>query len=169
MTESDSSATPLSEGNDGNSGRSLSRIIKLSAIFCLVLIFGLLLFGLVVAVTAAETWAPLVQIMRDIFVVILVLESALIATALAVLLLQISGFIIMLKTEIKPILDNARETTRMTKATAEFVSKHSADPLIQIKSFLSGLLSFLREVIRLRALLHSEPKEQVEIDGGEAN
>ena len=165
MTEGDIGSAPSPVPNDRSSGRSISLIIKLIALLGIALIFGLLIFGLVIAVTAAETWAPLVQIIRDIFIVILVLESVLIATALTILMLQAAGFIIMLKTEIKPILDNTRETTRMTKATAEFVSKNSADPLIQIKSFISGLLAFLREIIRIRTLLQTESVEEVQIDG----
>ena len=166
MSESDSESRPtISNESDSPSGRSITSIVKWSALLIVLFIFALLALGLLIAVTAAETWAPLVQIIRDTFIVILVLESILIATALAILMLQAAGFIIMLKTEIKPILDNARETTRMTKATAEFVSKNSADPLIQIKSFIAGLLTFLREVIRIRTLIQTESKEELDPDG----
>ena len=79
------------------------------------------------------------------------MESVLVIAALTILLLQAAGFLIMLRSEIKPILDNARETTRLSKATAQFVNSNALDPLIQIKSFLAGLLAFLRELIRLRA------------------
>ncbi len=146
------------------SGRSILSVLKWTALITVVVILVLLGLGLLVAVTAAETWSPVVQIIRDTFIVILVLESVLIATALSVLMLQAAGFFIMLKTEIRPILDNARETTRMTKATAEFVSKNSADPLIQIKSFIVGLLTFLREIIRIRALLQTDDKIELDSD-----
>ena len=142
--------------NEPASGQSISRFVKLASLLLLLLILALFGFALVISLTAAEDWAPLIQIFRDIFIVILVLETALIVTALAILLLQAAGFIIMLKTEIKPILDHTRETTRLTRATAEFVSQNSIDPLIQIKSFLSGLLGFLRELLRIRGLLQPE-------------
>ncbi len=160
MAENDKgSLAPLPEGSSTRSGRSISLIFKLSAAILILLILALLAFALVVALTAAETWAPLVQIFRDVLIIIVVVEAVLIVTAFAILLLQAAGFIIMLKTEIKPILDNARETTRLTKATAEFVSQNSLDPLIQIKSFITGLLSFLREIIRIRALLQTDRAE----------
>ena len=155
----DASPSTIPSESETGSGRSIVSILKWTALLAIVALLGLLGLGLLLAITAAETWSPLVQIIRDTFIVILVLESVLIAAALAILMLQAAGFIIMLKTEIKPILHNARETTRMTKATAEFVSKNSADPLIQIKSFIAGLLTFLREIIRIRALLQSDPKE----------
>ena len=87
---------------------------------------------------------------------ILILESVLVIAAIAILMLQTAGFLIMLKTEVKPILDNARETTRLSKATAQFINSNAVDPLIQIKSFLSGLLAFLRELIRIRNLVDPE-------------
>ncbi len=160
MAENDNgSLAPPPEDSGSSSGRSISLIVKLSAAILILLILALLAFALVAALTAAETWAPFVQIFRDVLIIIVVVESVLIVTAFAILILQAAGFIIMLKTEIKPILDNARETTRLTKATAEFVSQNSVDPLIQIKSFISGLLGFLREIIRIRTLLQTDPAE----------
>lgn len=165
MNDRDDGRSTIPSEPESASGRSVFSILKWTALFAVLAILGLLGLGLLIAVTAAETWSPLVQIIRDTFIVILVLESVLIATALAILMLQAASFFIMLKTEIKPILDNARETTRMTKATAAFVSKNSADPLIQIKSFIAGLLTFLREIIRIRALLQTDAKEELDPDG----
>ncbi len=161
MAENDNgSLSPPPEESSNSSGRSISTIVKLSAAILILFILALLAFALVAALTAAETWAPFLQIFRDVLIIIVVVEAVLIVTAFAILILQAAGFIIMLKTEIKPILDNARETTRLTKATAEFVSQNSVDPLIQIKSFISGLLGFLREIIRIRALLQADPAEE---------
>lgn len=112
--------------------------------------------ALTAALTAPATWAPLIQIFRDVLLIILILESILVIAALAILMLQAAGFLIMLKTEVKPILNNARETTRLSKATAQFINSNAVDPLIQIRSFLSGLLAFLREMIRIRNLVASE-------------
>ena len=137
-------------------------MVKLLAVSGIAIILGLLVFALVISLTAAEAWRPVIQIFRDIFVLVLVLEFILIVLALAILMLQVAGFMIMLKTEIKPILDNARETAKATKTTAQFVSMNAADPLIQIKSFLSGLLAFIREMIRIRSLVHSDQANQDE-------
>ncbi len=158
MAENDNGS--VSEESGDSPGRSISLIVKLSAAILILLILSLLVFALVAALTAADTWLPFFKIIRDVLIIIIVAEAVLIVTAFAILILQVAGFFIMLKTEIKPILDNARETTRLTKATAEFVSQNSVDPLIQIKSFLSGFLGFLREIIRIRALLQAEPAEE---------
>ena len=134
-------------------GFSIPRLIKLTAIVGLLLIILLLVGALAAALTAAETWAPVIQIFRDVLLLALLLESLLIIAAVTVLLLQAAGFFIMLKSEVKPILDNARETTRLSKATAQFINTNAVDPLIQIKSFLAGLLAFLRELILLRGVV----------------
>ena len=137
-------------------GISITRLIKIVAIVGLLLIFILLVAALAMSLTAAERWAPLIQIFRDVFLLILILELILVIGALAIFLLQAAGFLIMLKTEIKPIFDNARETTRLSKATAQFLNANAVDPLIQIKSFLAGLLAFLRELIRIRNLVAAD-------------
>lgn len=151
-----SSREPAAGGSTDSAGPKVTRLIKLSAILGILLI--LILFGaaLAAALTAAETWAPIIRIFRDLFLLILLLESVLVIAALAILMLQAAGFLIMLKTEVKPIMQNARETTRLSKATAQFLNSNAVDPLIQIKSFLSGLLAFLRELIRIRNLVEAE-------------
>ena len=154
MSESESDdGRPAPAQDPQPSGFKISRLIKLAALIGLLLIMLLLLGALVAALTDADTWAPVIQIFRDVLLLVLLLESLLIIAAVAVLLLQAAGFLNMLKSEVKPILDNARETTRLSRATAQFINTNAVDPLIQIKSFLAGLLAFLRELILLRGIV----------------
>lgn len=148
---------------------SIMRVIKVVAAIFILLIVALLISALVMALTAAERWAPFIQIFRDVFVLILVLESILVIAAIAILTLQAAGFLIMLRSEIKPILDNARETTRLSKATAKFINSNAADPLIQIKSFLAGFLGFLRELLRIRNLVTIEESKSEATDEPQAS
>ena len=144
------------------------RIIKLGAALLILLVLGLLVAALLAAVTAADVWAPVVRVLRDILLLILLLESVLLVAALTILLLQAAGFLVMLRAEVKPILDSARDTARLGKATASFMNANAVDPLIQLKSFLAGLLAFLRELIRLRGLVTSDGDE-ADGDAGEAD
>lgn len=150
----DSQPAPMPARASG--GVKIGRLIKLTAVLGLLFIVLLLVGALVAALTAADTWAPVIQIFRDVLLVALLLESLLIIAAVAVLLLQMAGFLIMLRSEVKPILENARETTRLSKATAQFINTNAVDPVIQIKSFLAGLLAFLRELILLRGMVMPE-------------
>ncbi len=155
-----SSAAPTDSRTSG--GLKITRLIKITSIVGILLILFLLVAALAAALTAADTWAPFVQIFRDLFLLLLLMESVLVIAAMAILLLQAAGFLVMLRSEVKPILDNARETTRLSKATAQFVNSNAVDPLIQLKSFLAGLLAFLRELIRLRAIVTSDKSESDE-------
>lgn len=160
MTEGEAeTSTAPPPADQASGGLSIVRIIKVTAIVGILLILILLVAALAAALTDAETWAPFIQIFRDVFLLLLLLESVLVIAAVAILLLQAAGFLIMLRSEVKPILDNARETTRLSKATAQFVNSNALDPLIQIKSFLAGLLAFLRELIRLRAVVVADEAE----------
>ena len=156
MSSSEAAASESAPDQEQPARRgSIGRVIKLCAALLILLILGLFVAALVAALTAADTWAPVIRIFRDIVLLILLLESALLVAALTILLLQAAGFLLMLREEIKPILDHARETARLGKATASFMNANAVDPLIQLKSFLAGLLAFLRELIRLRGLVSS--------------
>ncbi len=160
MTEGESGGSqPASAPERESSGIKIGRLIKFTAIAGLLLIVLLMVGALVAALTAADTWAPVIQIFRDVLLVALLLESLLIIAAVTVLLLQMAGFLIMLRSEVKPILDNARETTRLGKATAQFINTNAVDPVIQIKSFMAGLLAFLRELILLRGIAMPDERD----------
>ena len=137
-------------------GGKVGRVIKLVAALGILLILGLLAASVVAAVVAPDTWAPVIRVVRDALLIALLLESALLVAAFAILLLQVAGFFVMLRAEVKPILDSARETARLGKATAIFVNDNALDPVIQIKSFLAGLLAFVRELLRIRELVSSD-------------
>lgn len=145
---------------DESSGMSITRMVMIGAIAVIALVLLLLVFGLVVSLTAAQTWAPVIQIFRDIFIVIMVMEIILVIGALAIVIVQIARFVIMLQTEVKPILDNARETTRATRATAQFVQKNATSPFIKLQGFLAGLTIFIRELLKIRGLLNPKPDKK---------
>ncbi|MCY3581738.1 MAG: hypothetical protein OXG92_07460 [Chloroflexi bacterium] len=148
-----SEAAPEQQTQPTGGSGNIGRMIKLAAVLGILLILGLLVAALVAALTAADTWMPVIRIFRDVILIILLLESVLLIAAFAILLLQVAGFFIMLRAEIAPILANARETARLGKATATFMNDNAVDPLIQLKSFLAGLLAFLRELLRIRSLM----------------
>ncbi len=132
---------------------NIGRIIKLGAAIGILLILGLFAAAVAAAVTGADTWAPIIRLFRDVMLLVLLMESVLLIAALAILLLQVAGFFVMLRAEIQPILNSARETAQLGKATATFMNDNAVDPLIQLKSFLAGLLAFLRELLRIRDLV----------------
>lgn len=169
MSEGEAEPRAATPDAPASGGVKIARVIKIAGILGILLILLLLLAALAAALTAAEAWAPVIQIFRDIFLLILLLESVLLIAAICILLLQAAAFLIMLRAELKPILENARETARLSRATAQFVNSNAVDPLIQIKSFLAGLLAFLRELIRLRAAISEDQDEAARSDAHEAD
>ena len=147
----------VEENADESSGMSVTRMVMIGAVALIIFVLLFLIFGLVASLTASETWAPVLQIFRDIFIVIMVVELILVIGGFAILIVQIARFVIMLQTEIKPILDNARETTKATRNTAEFVKKNATDPIIRLKSFFAGLSMFIRELLKIRSILNPKP------------
>jgi len=145
--------------SDGAERTPISRIIKAIAALVLLVMLLLIVAAFAAALTAAETWAPFVQLFRDVFLLLILLETLLLLTALVILLLQAASFFLLLRDEVKPILANARETTRLSKATAEFIHANATDPIIDIKSFVTGLLKLLRELLRLRAAMQVEESD----------
>lgn len=135
----------------------IERIAKIAAgviIGAIVLIF---LIGVIIAlVTDAEQTAAKIQIIRDIFIILLALQGILIIAALAVLILQVARLVNLLQNEVMPILNNARETIDAAKGTVEFVGTNVADPVIRLGGFLAGMRVLVSEVGGIRRAVRSE-------------
>lgn len=125
----------------------------------LVVIF---LIGLALALFAdAQPTAARMQVVRDIFIILIGLELILIVASLAVLIVQIARLITLLKSETKPILENAQEATRSAKNTVDFVSTNVTQPIVRVSSFMAGARVMLRDVGGIRrAIRRTTTKEE---------
>lgn len=125
----------------------------------LVVIF---LIGLGLAVFAdVQPTAARMQVIRDIFIILIGLELILIVASLAVLIVQIARLITLLKSETKPILENAQEATRSAKNTVDFVSTNVTQPIVRVSSFMAGARVMLRDVGGIRrAIRRTTTKEE---------
>ncbi|MEW6233147.1 MAG: hypothetical protein AB1566_12645 [Chloroflexota bacterium] len=86
--------------------------------------------------------------LRDIAIIILVLESFIVTLLLAIVVVLLWQLIDMLKKEIKPVLASARQTADTVKGTTTFVSDGLVAPLIRVYSLSSGVLGTFRGLIR---------------------
>ena len=128
------------------SNSSFTRWMMIGAGGLAALTIIVIIAGLVLALAADSAyWSPRISIIRDIFIIIVALEFVLIIAALTILILQVARLVNLLQSEVKPIIDNTRETTQTAKETAQFVGTNITQPLIRISAFLSGLMAFLRE------------------------
>jgi hypothetical protein len=115
---------------------------------------GAIVVGLVIAIVGAladsEGVSNFFRIVRDFFIILLALQGILICVALIILITQVSALINLLENEIKPLLEEARETISTARGTAEFVSKNVASPIIRTAAALSGARAFVVELLGIR-------------------
>lgn len=88
---------------------------------------------------------------RDIFIIVLALESLLIGAALIILVIQLAVLTNVIQNEVRPILASTKETVSTLKGTSQFISKHTVTPIISISSLLAGfrrlfeIIGFIRK------------------------
>jgi hypothetical protein len=75
---------------------------------------------------------------RDIFIIVLALESLLIGAALVILVIQLAVLTNLVQNELKPILSSAKETASTLRGTSQFLSKRAVAPIISVSSTLAG-------------------------------
>lgn len=133
------------------------RIAKYAAGGIVGIIVAIFLLGLILAVaTNVEATAPRVQIIRDIFIIILALQGILIVTALAILILQIARLINLIQNEVMPILKNTQDTVNTARGTVEFVGSNLTEPIVRAGGFSAGLMVFVRELGGIRRAIRKE-------------
>ena len=76
---------------------------------------------------------------RDIFIIVMALESLIICAALVILVVQLALLLNLLQNEIKPILETTRRTVNTLKGTTAFLSEHAVRPVINLSSMAAGV------------------------------
>lgn len=129
----------------------IQRIVFVSAGVLGALIAVVLVVGLLLAFSSEfEVTALRIQYIRNLFMIVLTFEGILIIGAIAILIVQLSRLINMLKREVKPVLTTAQETVKSARGTVDFVSENAVSPIIRTSSFMSGLAVVLRDIGGIR-------------------
>lgn len=116
----------------------------------IVLVLGILITSLIFLLSP-NTAAVSVARLRDVFIIIMALETIFIGLILVVLLVQLARLINLLQNEIKPILDSTNETISNLRGTTEFLGINLAEPVIKLNEYLAGfhkifeILNFTRK------------------------
>ncbi len=80
---------------------------------------------------------------RDVFIIIVAIESGVIGVALVVLIVQLAALINLLQNEVKPILIATNETVNTLRGTTEFLSENVVEPVIKLNGYMAGLSRML--------------------------
>jgi len=79
---------------------------------------------------------------RDIFIIVVALESLILGVGLIVLILQLAALINLLQNEIKPILDSTNDTVNNLRGTTQFLSNNLVEPVLKMNEYLAGMKKF---------------------------
>jgi hypothetical protein len=147
IPESTTGASSLpSSSEDGKQQRK----IVIGLVVVVVVILAILITGLVFLLSP-NTTAVTVARVRDIFIIVMALESLFVGLILIVLMIQLARLINLLQNEVRPILDSTNETVSNLRGTTEFISENLVQPIIKLNEYLAGMqkiteiLSFKRK------------------------
>lgn len=96
------------------------------------------------ATQPTEEVVVVMSVMRDFSIIILALVTIVIGAFLAVLMFQLQSLTVLLRDEIKPILESANETASTVRGTTTFVSDAVVTPMINAASYVTAV----RETVR---------------------
>jgi len=129
-----------------------------------LVVAGLLLLGLIVllvflsmdayqaayAGTGPSPGTVVVGLLRDAAIIFVAFETLIIGLLLIILMLQVQSLIVLLRDEIKPMLEAANETLATVRGTTQFVSHNVVSPMVKWSGYLAGLQRIVREISGLR-------------------
>src|SRR5262245_38421060 len=81
--------------------------------------------------------------LRDVFIIVVALESLVIGVALVVLIVQLASLINLLQNEVRPILKATTDTVNNLRGTAEFLGENVVEPVVKLNGYLAGLTRML--------------------------
>ncbi len=122
----------------------------LLGLIALLVILSMDAYQAAYAGTGPSPGSVVVGLLRDTAIIFVAFETLLIGVLLIVLTLQVQSLTVLLRDEIKPMLEAANETMATVRGTTKFVSHSVVSPAIKWSSYMAGLLSILREIGGLR-------------------
>ena len=101
-------------------------------VIVLLILLGLAIFFLLQPATPTDK-------IRDVFIIVVALESLVIGVAVIVLIVQVASLINLLQNEVRPILTATNETVNHLRGTAEFLGENVVEPVIKLNGYLAGM------------------------------
>jgi amino acid permease len=101
-------------------------------VIVLLILLGVAIFFLLQPSTPTDK-------IRDVFIIIVALESLIIGVAVIVLVIQVASLINLLQNEVRPILTATNETVNNLRGTAEFLGENVVEPVIKLNGYLAGM------------------------------
>jgi len=122
--------TTTTKEADSRSQRIVTIIII--GVVVLLVLLGVAIFFLLQPTTPTDR-------IRDVFIIVVALESLVIGVALIILIIQLASLINLLQNEVRPILSATNETVNHLRGTAEFLGENVVEPVIKLNGYLAGM------------------------------
>ncbi len=97
---------------------------------------------------------------RDVAIIFLAFLSIVIGAMLVALLYQVTMLTLLLRDEVKPMLESINETMNTVRGTTVFMSNNVVEPTIKFASSLSGLWRTIETLAGIRSSV--QPKQRKE-------
>ncbi len=110
-------------------------------VILVLLLTGLFIWGMV---ALAQNYGSSIEAVRDIFIIVLALESCLFGVVLLILLVMVIRLVNMLEFEIKPILEKTNDTMGTLRGTTQFVSQNVVQPVSRIRIQVAGFTKAIK-------------------------
>lgn len=130
--------------------KRIRRIILIVTLVPAALFGVMFLLAVLLALSDLDSASDAVRMIRDLMIVFIAFELALIFVSVSVLLVQVSRLLNVLTEEVAPLLDATQETVQTAQNTVEFAGRNVLNPFIELSAFLSTLLSLLTSAFGLR-------------------
>lgn len=105
-------------------------------VIVLLVLLGVAIFFLLQPTTPTDK-------IRDVFIIVVALETLVIGVALIVLIVQLASLINLLQNEVKPILTATTDTVNTLRGTVEFLSENAVEPVVKLNGYVAGLTRML--------------------------
>lgn len=113
---------------------------KTRRIMIAVIVGGIIILaGLILAIVVLMQPTTPTERIRDVFIIVVALESLVIGVALIILIIQLASLINLLQNEVRPILTATNETVNNLRGTAEFLGENMVEPVIKLNGYLAGM------------------------------
>ena len=113
----------------------------------IVVVVVLALLGLGLYAVCGQSEDGTLSCLRDVAIIVLVLETFAVTILLAVIVLLFGRLITTIQQEVTPVLRSAKRTADTVQGTTAFVSDTFVAPLVGLAGFASGLKGTLLAIL----------------------
>src|SRR4030043_818529 len=123
------------------------RLIIIGLGIIVIISLCLLVIGFYFLLNPELTSNETVARVRDIFIILMALESMLTGLALTILIIQVARLTNLLENEVKPILDSTNETVSNLRGTTKFLSDNLVEPVIKLNEVVA-VFQRMKDILR---------------------